>query len=204
MILDLRDNGGGADELGKELLSYFVAEPFQYYDDLIVNARQFQCQKFAGERESLPAELFERLPSGKFRMVKHPNWGINPPKSPRFTGKIFALINGGSFSTTSEFLSHVHDRKLATFIGEESGGGYYGNTSGPGLEVTLPNTKLKLRLPLLTYYVHVGGKHDAAHGVIPDVGVHYSIDDYIEGRDKDSGDRFGTGPKTLKTDAVRP
>jgi hypothetical protein len=196
LILDLRDNGGGADELGKELLSYFVADPFQYYDDLVVNALRFSCQKYADERDALPAELFQQQPNGKFRMTKHPNWGINQPKGPRFDGRIFALINGGSFSTTAEFLSHLHDRKLATFIGEESGGGYYGNTSGPGLEVTLPNTGLKLRLPLMTYYVHVGRNHSAARGVIPDVPVHSSIQDLIEGEDKDLATALELARKT--------
>ena len=34
LILDLRDNGGGADPLGKLLLSFLIDEPFRYYDDL--------------------------------------------------------------------------------------------------------------------------------------------------------------------------
>jgi hypothetical protein len=184
LILDLRDNGGGEDELGKELLSYLVAEPFQYYDDLVINAREFHFQKYTREQETLPAEYFERQPNGKYRMTKHPNWGINQPKKPYFAGKVFALINGGSFSTTAEFLSHLHDRKRAIFIGEESGGGYFGNTSGPEALVTLPTTKLQLALPLMTYYVHVSRNHPAAHGVIPDIPVHDTIGEFIEGKDK--------------------
>jgi hypothetical protein len=185
LILDLRDNGGGEDELGKDLLSYFVAEPFQYYDDLVINAREFRFQKYTGDREPLPAEYVERQPNGKYRMTKHPNWGTNQPSKPHFAGKVFALINGGSFSTTSEFLSHLHDRKRAIFVGEESGGGYYGNTSGPEALVTLPNTKLNLSLPLMTYYLHVSRGHAAAHGVVPDIPVHYSIQELIEGQDKE-------------------
>ena len=42
---------------------------------------------------------------------------------------------------------HAHARKRATFIGEESGGGYYGNTSGPNCFLVLPNTKRKLPVP---------------------------------------------------------
>jgi len=34
LILDVRNNGGGADELGKLLLSYLLDKPFKYYDDL--------------------------------------------------------------------------------------------------------------------------------------------------------------------------
>ena len=49
LILDLRDNGGGEDELGKLLLSYLLDEPFKYYDDLVINARQFSFQKYTDQ-----------------------------------------------------------------------------------------------------------------------------------------------------------
>src|SRR5207253_9969165 len=62
----------------------------------------------------------ERQPSGKYRMVKHPNWGLQQPSQPAFTGKVYILINGNSFSTTSEFLSHAHAHKRATFIDRKS------------------------------------------------------------------------------------
>ena len=103
LILDLRDNGGGEDELGKLLLSYLVDEPFKYYDDLVINARQFAFQKYTNQTEPLPANLLEVQPNGKYRMVKHPNWGMQQPSKPIFHGKVLILINGGSFSTTWSF-----------------------------------------------------------------------------------------------------
>jgi C-terminal processing protease CtpA/Prc len=36
LIIDLRNNGGGEDELGQLLLSYLVDKPFKYYDDLVI------------------------------------------------------------------------------------------------------------------------------------------------------------------------
>ena len=129
--------------------------------------------------------MLERQPNGKYRLVKHPNWGIQQPSKPTFTGKVYILINGGSFSTTSEFLSHVHARKRATFIGAESGGGYYGNTSGPGLLLTLPNTGLQAYVPLMTYYLAVRGYKAANHGVVADFPVAYTIDELLAGKDKE-------------------
>ncbi len=185
LILDLRDNGGGEDELGKLLLSYLLDEPFKYYDDLVINARQFAFQKFTNHTEPLPADPLEAQPGGKYRMVKHPNWGMQQPSKPTFHGKVLILINGGSFSTTSEFLSQAHFHKRATFIGEESGGGYYGNTSGPSLRVTLPNTKVQLEVPLMAYYMAVSGYQAKAHGVVPDCPVEYTIEELLEGKDKE-------------------
>jgi C-terminal processing protease CtpA/Prc len=129
--------------------------------------------------------MLERQPNGKYRMVKHPNWGMQQPSQPGFTGKVYILINGNSFSTTSEFLSHAHARKRAEFIGEESGGGYYGNTSGPGAILTLPNTKLQAYVPLMGYYMAVRNDKAANHGVVPDHAVKYTIDELVAGNDKE-------------------
>jgi hypothetical protein len=185
LVLDLRDNGGGADDLGKLLLSYLIDEPFQYYDDLVINALDFGFRKYSLQKRALPADLLQRQPNGKYRMVKHPNWGLQQPSKPTFAGKVYILINGNSFSTTSEFLSHVHARKRATFIGEESGGGYYGNTSGPGALLVLPNTKLQAYVPLMGYYMAVRDDKPASHGVVPDHHVSYTIDELLAGKDKE-------------------
>src|SRR5262249_17833046 len=142
-------------------------------------------RRYTTHKQSLPAKMMERQPNGKYRLVKHPNWGTQQPSKPTFTGKVYILINGVSFSTTSEFLSHAHARKRATFIGEESGGGYYGNTSGPGAVLTLPNTKLQAYVPLMTYYMAVRDYKEASHGVVPDYPVKYTIDELREGKDKE-------------------
>ena len=156
LILDLRNNGGGEDELGKLLLSYLLDKPFKYYDELVINAREFTFEKYTKLPE-VPADAVERLPNGKYRVVNHPNLGIQQPSKPTFAGKVLILINGDCFSTTAEFLSQAHYHKRATFIGEESGGGYYGNTSGVVPALTLPNTKLIVYVPLVTYYMAVSG-----------------------------------------------
>jgi hypothetical protein len=185
LILDLRDNGGGADQLGKLLLSFLIDEPFQYYDDLVLNALDFSFRKYSPQNRALPADMLERQPNGKYRLVKHPNWGLQQPSKPTFTGKVYILINGNSFSSTSEFLSHAHARKRAKFIGEESGGGYYGNTSGPGAMLVLPNTKLQAYVPLMTYYMAVRDYKAASHGVVPDYPVTYTIDELLAEKDKE-------------------
>lgn len=186
LIIDLRNNGGGEDDLGKLLLSYLIDQPFKYYDDLVINNNTFSFMKYAGQPDfKLPEKIVEQGKDGKYHAVGHPNWGINQPNKPRFAGKVYILINGGSFSTTSEFLSQAHFHKRATFIGEESAGGYYGNSSGFMPSVTLPNTKLALRVPLMTYYMAVSGYEAASHGLVPDHPLAHTIEDLITGRDPD-------------------
>ena len=146
--------------------------------------REFSFKKYTSLPD-IPADAVERLASGKYRVVNHPNLGLQQPSKPTFEGKVFILINCGCFSTTAEFLSQAHYHKRATFIGEESGGGYYGNTSGAVPSVTLPNTKLIVYVPLVTYYMAVSGYKAAAHGVLPDHPIRYTIEELLAGTDKE-------------------
>ncbi len=183
LIIDVRNNGGGADELGKKLLSFLVEQPFQYYDDLVLNAREFSFSRYVdGGGGVVPADVVEQRADGKYHNIKHPNWGIQQPAQPHFAGQVLALMNGGSFSTTCEFLSNLHYRKRATFVGEEAAGGYYGNTSGRMPTVILPNSKLAVRVPLMTYYLAVQGA-DARRSILPEIEVKPGIADVMVGND---------------------
>jgi hypothetical protein len=188
LILDVRGNGGGEDELGKLLFSYLVDTPFKYYDDLIVNNWSFSFfPKYTDDHNdfTIPKGEAELRADGRVHALNHPNLGLQQPSKPTFTGPVYILLNGGSFSTTSEFLTEVHFHHRATFIGEESAGGYYGNTSGSVVRIILPNTKLGIYFPLVSYYMAVSGNHEAARGVIPDFPVKHTITDLAAGVDRD-------------------
>ncbi len=183
LILDVRNNGGGEDELGKLLFSFLTDRPFQYYDDLVINALHFGFLRYTDHSEGIPENDVQKMPDGHYRLVSHPNWGEQQPSKPTFAGKVFVLLNGGSFSTTCEFVSTVHFHHRAVFIGEEAGGGYYGNTSGFMPVLTLPNTKVTVRVPLMKYVMAVSGYRFPKRGVMPDVPIQPSINDRLTGRD---------------------
>jgi hypothetical protein len=69
-----------------------------------------------------------------------------------FLGKVIVLMDGRTFSTAADVCATLHHLKRATFVGEESGGGYCGNTSGLGAKVVLPNSKLSSRIPMWGYW----------------------------------------------------
>ncbi len=97
-----------------------------------------------------------------------PGLKMQKPKRNSFSGKVYVLINGGSFSVTSEFASVAHYLKRAVFIGEETGGGYYGNNSGTFVIVTLPNSRMNVGIPMLAYYTAVKNYPYPDRGIIPD------------------------------------
>jgi hypothetical protein len=185
LLIDLRNNGGGVDHLGKLLFSYFVDTPFDYYSDVYVSKMTYDLERYATRRDPVMTSMFSRGKDGRYHAVNHPNWGPQRPSRPTFRGKIIVLINGGSFSTTTEFLTHMQARKLATFVGQESAGGYYGNTAGFMPIITLPNSRLDVRVPLVAYYIAVAGGQPAARGVAPDYPVQYTIEDVTARKDKE-------------------
>jgi C-terminal processing protease CtpA/Prc len=191
LILDVRYNLGGEDELGALLFSHLAGAPFKYYEDLIVmrmsGSYNFAKYEDGGRLRTVPEGMAKLLADGKIHIVTDPLLGLQQTSEPAFTGPVYILINGGSFSTTAEFLTEVHYHHRATFIGEESGGAYYGNNSGEVSKITLPNTKMGLYIPLVSGYMFVGGKHEheAARGVIPDFPVERTIADLLAGVDRD-------------------
>jgi hypothetical protein len=77
----------------------------------------------------------------------------------------------------------LHFHKLAVFIGEECGAGYYGNTSGFMPTLTLPNTKLRVRIPMMRYVMAVSDYQYPDRGIIPDYPFQRSIEDYLNDQD---------------------
>jgi hypothetical protein len=184
LILDLRNNGGGQDALGKKVYSYLVDKPFPYYQSLIVNRPGLSFASNVVEGGAgVPAGALEARADGLYDYRSHPNLGIQQPREPTFSGKVIALINGGSFSTTSELLTQLHDKKRAVFVGEESAGAYHGNSSGNDALLELPNSGLRVFIPLITYTLAVDSDHPIGRGVMPDHVIEPTIEDYLNGRD---------------------
>jgi hypothetical protein len=184
LIIDVRDNDGGLDAPGKDLFSYLWQKPFYYDNDFVVNGLEFDFFKYDPEAKPVRADIVERRADGKFHLIKHPNVGLQQPKEPHFAGKVFALMNGGSFSTSCEFLSMLHFYKRGTFIGQEPAGGYYGCTAGRFVRLPLPASKLDLRFGLTTYYQAVSN-YPRDRGVIPDYPIKYTIAELHSRKDKE-------------------
>ena len=184
LILNLRGNGGGTDEYGKLLFSYFINQPFDYYESLRMNKNTYNFFKYTNRPGmKAPDGMLKANSEGTFDNIQHPNIGKQKPSLPTFTGNIYVLINGGCFSTTSEFLSLLHFHNKAVFIGEESGGGYYGNSSGPTPDLKLPNSKVRVEIPLMKYAMAVKDYLYTDRGLIPNHTIIPTIKDKLENRD---------------------
>lgn len=158
LIIDLRGNGGGKDEFGSLLYSYLADKPYSYYESL-------------------------ETTSGKVSIKSHPNLRIQIPNKYSYNKQVLFLIDGLSFSATAEFCAVAKSNMRGIFIGEETGGGYYGNTSGRSVSRILPNTRIILSVPTVKYVMAVKETKNKNRGIIPDYIIIPTIKDTIKHRD---------------------
>jgi C-terminal processing protease CtpA/Prc len=185
LIVDLRDNGGGTDAFGKILFAHFFDKPFRFYEHLRANNIKYSFFEYTGISPQQQKEFllsFKKNEEGSYDLKFHPNLGEQKPIPPIFKGKAYVLLNGNSFSGTGECTSLMHFHKVAVFIGEECGSGYYGNTSGFMPRLTLPNTKIRVRIPMIRYTMAVSG-YPKDRGIIPDYPVSPTIKDLLNDKD---------------------
>jgi C-terminal processing protease CtpA/Prc len=158
LIIDLRNNSGGHDVNGAMLYSYLTDKSFNYYSSL-------------------------ETAKGKLKIEDHPNLSLLNHNKNNFKGKVYFLINGKSFSATAEFCAIAKSNDRGKFIGEETGGGYYGNTSGERTILILPNTKIRINIPLVKYVMAVKEAEYKDRGIIPDYIITPDIASIINGKD---------------------
>ncbi len=158
LIIDVRDNGGGHDENGALLISYLTDHTFRYYASI-------------------------ETTRGKFAVKDHDQLAMQQPHENNFRGLVYILINGKCFSATTDFAGIARQFKNVKFIGEETGGGYYGNTSGARMTLFLPNTQIKVNIPLWTYKTAVKPAKYKDRGIIPDYPVIPTITDVLQNKD---------------------
>lgn len=186
LIIDLRNNEGGIDRRGSLLLSYLMDREFNYYDRLEVTTRKkysFAKQARLPGFYGIYRHLISKENDGSYRWNHNKNLKVQKPQKNNFSGNVYVLINGASFSVTAEFAAVTHFLKRATFIGEETGGAYYGNNSGTFVIVTLPNSKLNVGIPMVAYYTAVSGYPFNDRGVTPDYKVEPTVNQILSGED---------------------
>ncbi|NGP89388.1 S41 family peptidase [Fodinibius halophilus] len=188
LIIDIRDNAGGNSDQAEELLSYLADAPFLLETSVAPRASsQFKKkmkQRIPGLVRWLPLQYFDKRGRTIWRaeegsLVEVEDTPIQPKApSKRFKGKLYVLINEGTFSTATTFASAVKRKKLGTLIGRETGG-EGGTFYAHPLSFQLPNTKLSLRVSSMKFQLGPDSEGDESIGVLPDSTIPQNIGNEI-------------------------
>jgi len=178
-ILDLRFNGGGDINMYVLFTKYIRNTSFKVADSAYAVARTMRpYSKYISQSFWDNLGLFfltRKEKDGKYHFWYWEHKLFKPKTKYHYDGNLYVLINGSTFSASTLFCGAVKGQKNVMLVGEEAGGGWYGNNGIMIPEITLPNTKLRVRLPLfrMVQYNHVAKD---GRGVEPDYFIPPTVD----------------------------
>src|SRR5579871_635277 len=171
LVIDLRSNGGGDAGNSTLLTKFIIDKKFKLADSLYASTRHSRYDKYIDKSffyRILMVFLTSKREDGKYHFGYFERHYFHPKTNHHFNGDVYLLIGGNSFSATTLFAGAIKGQKNVTLVGEETGGGYYGNNAWMIPDVTLPNTGVRFRLPKFRLIIDKNRIKDG-HGVMPDV-----------------------------------
>jgi hypothetical protein len=185
LVIDVRTNGGGNVGFSNELTQYLVDHKFKLADSLYSIRKLSKYEKHI--QNSLGAFFFmnimtKKKSDGKYHFGYFERHYFKPKKNNHFSGQVYILTGGNSFSATTLLVNALKGQPNVKIIGEETGGGAYGNTAWFIPDVTLPNTGVRFRLPRFHMVMNKNYPKDG-RGIVPDITVKPSVDAIRKGYD---------------------
>ena len=171
LIIDVRSNGGGDAGLSTLLTRYIADHKFKLADSLYTIKPPSEYKKYIQHGfwyGLLISAVTKKGKDGKLHFRYFEKHYYSPKGKDHYEGQVFILIGGNSFSATTLFAGDLKGQKNVTLVGEETGGGYYGNTAWIIPDVTLPYTRLRFRLPRFRMVVSKD-RIKNGRGIMPDV-----------------------------------
>lgn len=184
LIIDLRYNTGGTDGNAAFLASYFFDKPFRYWEK--VEVTELIASQIKGYHRLFfpkPVKVDSHyLWKGAHFTKEFDYYKLQQVAKQPFKGTVFLLTNGLCMSSCSDFVAILSHNEKATVVGEESGGGYQGNSSG--MMPTYPiHPHMEMTLPLQKYTNAVDLDKYPGRGTIPDIKLPPTVHDWINGPD---------------------
>ncbi|UMQ42963.1 S41 family peptidase [Chryseobacterium sp. Y16C] len=197
LIIDIRNNYGGSLDEINNLYSYLASEPFTLIKRSQVTSKSSPLKTNYFRKSNALNYTFKSLLYPAFlvsqTMSTYKKDSIvyykmkadreTQPQKDAFHGKVFVLINGGSFSASSIIAAKLKNDKLATLVGEETGGANDGTIAGFYSYQKLPHSKISLPIGLALVQPNISFTN-TERGVIPDVTITENIQDILDKKDR--------------------
>lgn len=190
LIVDLRANGGGDSGLGVALLDYINGKPYKMagrkewrasrrYKDYMKSHLPLLVRWMPLEYLHPLGRKFFSTPDGGMAIFEGET--LTPGSNAlRYQGPVCFLIGPNTFSSAMMLANAVKDYKLATLIGEETGG--VPNAFGEVYMFDLPNTRLAMGVSS-AFFVRSSGEAADQRGVLPDIEARPTTTDRAAGMD---------------------
>jgi hypothetical protein len=183
IVIDVRDNFGGSRGNATELLSYFITKEENYCLEISRCKIDKRLLKSYSLLRFFYFDIFNLRRLERTDTTKRYTFKFKP-KENHFDGKVVVWTNGASLSSASLLTSYLQQRCNASVMGEETGGGVFGNNGGSFPTLQLPESKIKIQFPIYRL-IHNFGNQQENCGVKPDFPLKNSINNLIENKIND-------------------
>ena len=187
LIIDLRSNGGGDIDIYALLTRYIRNTPFKVSDSAYAAAKSLKPYgQYIHQNFLTNLGLFfltKKRKDGNYHFGFYERHTYKPKTNNHFNGKVYVLINGPTFSASTLFCHAVKGQQNVVLAGEETGGGWHGNSGIMIPDITLPVTKLKVRLPLFRI-VQYNHSPKNGRGVAPDIYIPPTVEGVAKSLDR--------------------
>lgn len=186
LVIDIRNNGGGKVDNYTALSRYLKDRSFRVADTAFALRNNFRGYGRYFQANSLnwvAMKVFARKrPDGTYHFRYWEKHVFKPRRKHHFDGQVYLVISGPTFSASTLFCNTMKGQSNVTLVGEETGGGAYGNSGLIIPYVTLPHTGIRVRMPLFRL-VQFQDAPKTGRGVTPDVYVGPTVDAVTRGKD---------------------
>jgi C-terminal processing protease CtpA/Prc len=199
LILDIRGNEGGSDEMAALLTSYLSTKPITVEPNVQLVAFQQLSPELLKYNDSYSKEVFDlRDRTEKFdaRLYSLKNNSVKTiaPQATAFGGKTVLLIDEANSSASFLFAKQLAYNKLVTTLGKETGGALSGINASKIAFLKLPETGIEVDIPLIaTYFGNQENK-----GLIPDISTSRNEFDFLSKTDSDLAEAIKLLKKTVR------
>jgi len=179
-IIDLRNNTGGTDENAALLASFFFDKRFRYWEKIEVT------EAVAEDITGLNRIFYKKPEEKNGSYLWKKSWitkefdyyETQNPSKMNFKGNSYLITNGLCLSSCADFTAVISHNKKALVVGQETGGGYQGNTSGMLSKAVIP-TGLIITIPLQKYTNAVDPYKNIGQGTKPDHEIAITFENWI-------------------------
>lgn len=186
LVIDIRDNSGGMDEVYKYLLQFLVKRNLvvpNYIQKSKYKVVPDSIREYVSTWDDSFYDISNEVGDMKdgFYTFKNQKDTLFIPKRKRaFQGELLLLTNGANSSATFTLARILKQSGLARVIGQPTGGNMKGTTGGRMLFLTLPNSEIEMDLPLIGYYPQSPQRN---MGIIPNDAIRPNINNIVDGKD---------------------
>ena len=184
LVIDLRGNGGGSVTNSNLLTKYLADSRFKIADSIYALKRNSNYGMYQNHRFLhwlFLVFMTRKEEDGKFHFNMFEEKYFKPKRRNHFNGSVFILTGGNTFSAATLVAQALKKQDNIIIVGEETGGGGYGNNAWLIPDVTLPNTRVRFRLPL--FRLVIDKNEIKGRGVMPEVEALPTVQEIIRNED---------------------